>query len=43
MASKTPLADQQEQVQENIYSQIKTYWTSMDDILHPHLNSRVVD
>lgn len=35
MASKAPLADQQEQVQENIYSQIKTFCTLMDDILRP--------
>lgn len=33
MGSKAPLADQQEQVQENIYSQIKAFCTSMDDIL----------
>lgn len=33
MGSKAPLADQQEQVQENIYSQIKDFCTSMDEIL----------
>lgn len=33
MGSKAPLADQQEQVQENIYSQIKAFCTSMDNIL----------
>lgn len=33
MASKAPLADQQVQVQENIYSQIKTFCASMDEIL----------
>lgn len=39
MASKAPLADQQGQVQENIYSQIKNFCTSMDDILHPDLKN----
>lgn len=39
MASKAPLADQQGQVQENIYSQIKNFCTSMDDILHPDLKT----
>lgn len=33
MGSKAPLADQQEQVQENIYAQIKAFCSSMDDIL----------
>ncbi|KAM7487709.1 hypothetical protein LguiB_025193 [Lonicera macranthoides] len=35
MASKAPLADQEKQVHENIHSQIKTFCTSMDDILLP--------
>lgn len=39
MASKAPLADQQEQVQENIYSQIKTFCASVDDILRPSSKS----
>ncbi|KAL8157539.1 uncharacterized protein LOC141674308 isoform X1 [Apium graveolens] len=39
MGSKAPLADQQEQVQENIYSQIKAFCTSMDDILRPDFRS----
>lgn len=36
MANKAPLADQQKQVQENIHSQIKTFCTSMNEILLPH-------
>ncbi|KAL1828946.1 hypothetical protein DCAR_0208224 [Daucus carota subsp. sativus] len=39
IASKASLADQQEQVQENIYSQIKTFCALMDDILHPSCKS----
>ncbi|KAA8528918.1 hypothetical protein F0562_033594 [Nyssa sinensis] len=35
MAGKASFADQQKQVQENIHSQIKTFCTSMDDILLP--------
>ncbi|XP_010258693.1 PREDICTED: uncharacterized protein LOC104598359 isoform X2 [Nelumbo nucifera] len=39
MASKAPLADQQKQVQENIHYQIKTFCTSMDEILLPSFKS----
>lgn len=40
MGSKAPLADQQEQVQENIYSQIKVFCTSMDNILRTDFKSK---
>lgn len=33
MASKAPLSDQQQQVQDNIHSQIKSFCLSMDEIL----------
>ncbi|CAL5419711.1 unnamed protein product [Camellia sinensis] len=39
MAGKASLADQQKQVQENIYSQIKTFCASMDEILLPDSKS----
>nr|XP_017227253.1 PREDICTED: uncharacterized protein LOC108203054 isoform X1 [Daucus carota subsp. sativus] len=39
MGSKAPLSDQQEQVQENIYSQINAFCTSMDDILRTDISS----
>ncbi|KAJ8618557.1 hypothetical protein MRB53_014743 [Persea americana] len=39
MASKASLVDQQKQVQENIHSQIKTFCSSMDDILLPNYKS----
>lgn len=35
MASKASLADQEKQVQENIHLQIKSFCTSMDEILLP--------
>ncbi|KAK9275779.1 hypothetical protein L1049_023048 [Liquidambar formosana] len=37
MAGKASVADQQKQVQENIHSQIKTFCTSMDEILLPDI------
>ncbi|XP_059630993.1 uncharacterized protein LOC132273904 isoform X2 [Cornus florida] len=39
MAGKASLADQQKQVQENIHFQIKTFCTSMNDILLPDMKS----
>lgn len=38
MASKASLADQQKQVQDNIHSQIKTFCSSMDEILFSGIN-----
>ncbi|KAF6160840.1 hypothetical protein GIB67_036041 [Kingdonia uniflora] len=40
MASKSSLTDQQKQVQENIYCQIKTFGTSMDEIFFPNHEKR---
>lgn len=39
MAGKASVADQQKQVQENIHSQIKTFCTSMDEILLPDIKN----
>ena len=36
MASKASLADQQSQVQGNVYAQIKSFSMSMDEILIPN-------
>lgn len=37
IAETASVADQQKQVQENIHSQIKAFWATLDDILRPDL------